>query len=183
MISRVQTPNPDAYVFQVKETLIPSGTFEFFQGSDLGSSPLAQCILAFEGVELLMIAPRFITVRKFPDADWSPLLDEVQNAFEEFLNRGEMVVIDSVTQESEEARSEVEQRILKVLQEEVRPAIAQDGGDFIYHGFANGVVSLELIGACGTCPSSTATLHGGIQSLLQEEIPEVERVEQVFSEM
>ena len=80
---------------------------------------------------------------------------------------------------STEARSEVEQKILELLEEEVRPALAQDGGDVVFRGFTDGIVQLELIGACGTCPSSTATLKHGIQNLLVEEIPEVLAVESV----
>ena len=76
-------------------------------------------------------------------------------------------------------RSELELKILELLNEDVRPAIAQDGGDLIFHGLEDGIVKLELIGACGTCPSSTATLHFGIQNLLMEEFDEVKGVEQV----
>ena len=65
------------------------------------------------------------------------------------------------------------------MDEEIRPAIAMDGGDLVYHGFEEGIVRIQLTGACGTCPSSTATLYYGVQNLLMEEIPEVQGVEQV----
>lgn len=93
-----------------------------------------------------------------------------------------MAVVESEQTQREQANSDVERQILDILQEEVRPAIAQDGGDFIYHGFENGIVKLELIGACGTCPSSTQTLHVGIENHLMNEIPEVKGIEQIFSE-
>ena len=182
MVRSTPTPNPDAYLFQVQETLIPSGTYEFFHDQDHSSSPLAQAILGIEGIELLMIAPRFITVRKFSDESWMELVDEVQATFEDFLASGAMAVIESEQTRQEQAHSDVEKRILEILQEEVRPAIAQDGGDFIYHGFENGIVKLELIGACGTCPSSTQTLHVGIENHLMSEIPEVKGIEQIFAE-
>ncbi len=182
MIRTTPTPNPDAYLFQVQETLIPSGTYEYFHDQDLSNSPLAESILLIEGLELLMVAPRFITVRKFSDETWDDLLDEVIDTFEEFLQSGQMAVIESEQNVIEKASSELEKQILDILQEEVRPAIAQDGGDFIYHGFENGIVKLELIGACGTCPSSTQTLHVGIENHLMSEIPEVQGIEQIFSD-
>ncbi len=182
MIRSTPTPNPDAFLFQVQETLIPSGTYEFFHDQDLSDSPLAQAILEIDGLELLMIAPRFITVRKFSEESWMELLDEVTAAFEDFLASGQMAVIESEQIRTEQASNEVEAKILDILQEEVRPAIAQDGGDFIYHGFEDGMVKLELIGACGTCPSSTQTLHVGIENHLMSEIPEVKGIEQIFSD-
>lgn len=182
MIRTTPTPNPDAYLFQVQETLIPSGTYEFFHDQDLTSSPLAREILEIEGLELLMIAPRFITVRKFSEESWDELLPEITSTFEQFLHSGQMAVVESEQSRQEQASSDVERQILEILQEEVRPAIAQDGGDFIYHGFENGIVKLELIGACGTCPSSTQTLHVGIENHLMNEIPEVKGIEQIFSE-
>lgn len=182
MIRTTPTPNPDAYLFQVQETLIPSGTYEFFHDQDLTASPLAKEILEIEGLELLMIAPRFITVRKFSDESWTELLPEITSTFEQFLQSGQMAVVESEQSRQEQANSDVERQILEILQEEVRPAIAQDGGDFIYHGFENGIVKLELIGACGTCPSSTQTLHVGIENHLMNEIPEVKGIEQIFSD-
>lgn len=182
MITVTPTPNPDAYVFQVQETLIPSGTHEFFAGSDTSNAPLATTILALDAVELIMIAPRFITVRKYPDFSWSTLADEVESRLEAFLKSGEMAVSEAEERKEQLVHSDVEAQILHVLNNEVRPAIAQDGGDFIYHGFEDGIVKIELIGACGTCPSSTATLYYGIQNLLMEEVPEVLGIEQVHPE-
>lgn len=173
------TPNPNAYVFQVQEILIPSGTYEFSHDGDMSSSPLAQKIFQIEGIELLMVAPKFITVRKFSNYSWDDLLPVVQDSFQVFLQTGEMVVFENSASPDTQNLSDVEHRILDILEEEVRPAIAQDGGDFVYHGFENGIVKLQLIGACGTCPSSSATLHMGIERLLMEEIPEVRGIEQV----
>ena len=73
----------------------------------------------------------------------------------------------------------MELRILALIDEEIRPAVAQDGGDVEYLGFEDGIVYLRMTGACGTCPSSTATLKMGIEALLKEEIPEVDSVEAV----
>jgi len=173
------TPNPDAYMFRVNETLIPTGTREYIRGDDPSSSPLAERILPLDGVELILIAPRFITVRKDPEHAWTPLSDIITQQLKTFLQSGEMAIIESMAAIDPQKRSEIELRIIALLDEEVRPAIAQDGGDVVFHGFDNGTVKLQLIGACGTCPSSTATLHYGIENLLREEIPEVECIEQV----
>ena len=136
--------------------------------------------IIFTIVELLLIAPRFVTVRKKPTDNWMPLANRVSEKLLQFLNSGELAVFEDTNPISEpEITSEVERQILALLNEEVRPAIAQDGGDLVYHGFEDGIVKLQLIGACGSCPSSTATLQYGIQNLLVEEIPEVQGVEQV----
>ena len=179
LISIIETPNPDAYVFQVQETLVASGTHEFLNGSDVSSSPLAERILLLNGVELIMIAPKFVTVRKDPEISWQPLAERVAQQLNAFLISGDMAIIEDIPKSESNDYSELEQRILTILDEEIRPAIAQDGGDVIYHGFEDGIVKLELIGACGTCPSSTATLYYGIQNLLMEEIPEVTGIEEI----
>lgn len=173
------TPNPDAYMFHVTETLIPSGTFEFYADSEKSHAPLAERLFENEGIELVLIASRFITIRKHKEVDWEPLADDVYEALLSFLDSGEMAVYEVAEKQEQAPLGPVEEQILSILDSEVRPAIAQDGGDFIYHGFKNGVVLLELIGACGTCPSSMSTLKYGIQNLLMEEIPEVTSVEQV----
>ncbi len=179
LVKVVPTPNPDAFMFRVFETLVSSGTYEYDKGSSTEDSPLAERILSLDNVELVLIAPRFITVRKSPDSEWTPLTSRISQRIVSFLNSGDMAVIEKEEVRGKAPSSELEQRILSLLDEEVRPAIAQDGGDVIFHGFDDGIVTLELIGACGTCPSSTATLQHGIQNLLVEEIPEVHAVESI----
>lgn len=178
-VTVVPTPNPDAYMFRVPETLVASGTYEFSAGEDISMSPLAQHLFTLEEVALILITPRFITVRKHPDCDWEPLCDTIVQILESFLQGSEMAIFEAPSQHSVQERTDIEKRILALLDEEIRPAIAQDGGDVVFHGFEEGIVRLELIGACGTCPSSTITLKDGIQRLLIEEIPEVLAVESV----
>ncbi|MFT5682295.1 MAG: Fe-S cluster biogenesis protein NfuA [Myxococcota bacterium] len=181
-VRAVETPNPNARMFRVNETLIPTGTHEFTSLENASNSPLASVLLAIEGVELVLIAPRFVTARKALDAQWAWLSPTITAAIASFLRSGDVAVIESSTDGAgltPVERSEVELRIIALLDEEVRPAIAQDGGDCTFEGFKDGVVYLRLIGACGTCPSSTATLKFGIERLMQEEIPEVKSVESV----
>lgn len=179
-VSSVPTPNPDALMFRVEEALVPTGTFEYTDAAKAdGEAPLAHRLLEVAGVELVLIAPRFVTVRKDTDARWPDVVPAVKRALREFIWSGEMAVFDVAAQVNGPELSEVEERILTLLDEEIRPAIAQDGGDVNYVGFVDGVVQLQMIGACGTCPSATATLKLGIEALLTEEIPEVRSVEQV----
>lgn len=179
LVKVVPTPNPDAYMFRVFETLVSSGTYEFVPDDDLSMSPLAQKLFALEEIALILITPRFITVRKFPDVEWNPLTSRICEKIVRFLSSSEMAIFEAPKSMDSPQRSDLEKKILALLDEEIRPAIAQDGGDVVYHGFEDGVVKLELIGACGTCPSSTMTLKHGIQNLLIEEIPEVLAVEAV----
>ncbi len=175
-VETVPTPNPDALMFRVAEVLIPTGTVELRRGAELSDAPLARQIFAQNGVELVLIAPRFVTVRKDPTADWAFLEPAVRASIEAFLDSGEMAVMERADAAPDADRTDVEQRILQLLDEEIRPAIAQDGGDVTYLSFIDGVLRLRLIGSCGTCPSSLGTLKMGIERLMQEEIPEVREV-------
>ncbi len=176
----VPTPNPDALMFRVEEALVSTGTYEFASLDDTADAPLAATLLGLDEVELLLIAPRFVTVRKRPAAKWTSLLGEVERRLCEFLESGEMAVFDVALQTAAAELSALEQRIVQLLDEDVRPALAQDGGDLTYEGFEDGMVRLRLIGACESCPSSLTTLKMGIERLLMEEIPEVLGVEQVL---
>lgn len=186
-ISSVPTPNPDALMFRVDEALVPGGTWEYTDPARAAAdAPLAARLLEIDGVELVLIAPRFVTVRKAEASRWPEVVPQVKRALREFIWSGEMAVFDTAAgkawaggEGAPGGLSEVEKRILALLEDEIRPALAQDGGDVTYVGFERGIVMLRMIGACGTCPSSTATLRMGIEALLKEEIPEVEGVEQV----
>lgn len=179
VVRAVDTPNPDARMFRVEETLIPTGTHEFDDANTAGDqSPLAERLLQLGGVSLVLIAPKFVTVRKDPEADWSWLSPTISASIGAFLRSGEMAVFEVGSSDTVVERTDIERRIIEILDEDIRPAIAQDGGDVAFEGFRDGTVYLRLSGACGTCPSSTATLKHGIERYLCEEIPEVQSVEQ-----
>ena len=179
LVRVIETPNPDAYMFRVQETLIPSGTHEFKQGDNTDSSPLASKLLSFEEIELILIAPRFITVRKTPQHGWFPLASQISEALLKFLQSGDMAILEEPPEDNEREYSDIEKQIILLLDEEIRPAVAQDGGDVIYHSFEDGIVKLQLIGSCGTCPSSTDTLQFFIQNFLMEHIEEIIGVEPI----
>ena len=166
-------------MLRVQETLVASGTHEFTSTDDLSDSPLAQVMLAINGIELILIAPRFVTIRKADDSEWPDIAPEAKEVMREFLGSSQMAVLETNDGIDPAQRGAIEQQILKLLDEEIRPAIAMDGGDLNYIGFEDGIVKVQMIGACGSCPSSTATLKMGIERLLMEEVPEVRAVEQV----
>lgn len=179
-IAVVSTPNPDARMFRVEETLVPAGTFSFATLDQAAEAPLGQALLNVTGVDLILVAPRFVTVRKQADAGWEALQPTVLAALREFLASGDMAVISSQdpTDDADTA-SDLERRVLEVLKDEIRPALAQDGGDVELVGIVDDIVQLRLVGACDSCPSSASTLRFGIERLLMEEFPELRGVEQV----
>jgi Fe-S cluster biogenesis protein NfuA len=176
-VDTVPTPNPDALMFRVTEVLVPTGTYEYMKGSEAKNAPLAQLLLQHEGVALVLIAPRFVTVRKEPEASWARIVPPLKDDIRRFLASGEMAVLDTGVTLKPEERTEIERKIIQILDDDIRPAVANDGGDVTFVSFDEGVVYLQLSGACGTCPSSTMTLKMGIETLLKEEIPEVQSVE------
>ena len=178
-VDTVPTPNPDAIMLKVHETLVPSGTHEFSLGDDTADAPLATALLDIDGLELVLIAPRFVTLRKASASDWPDLVPAAKDALRGFLKSGAMAVIDKSGNMDPAERGEIEQKIIALLDEEIRPAVAMDGGDITFIGFENGIVSVQMSGACGTCPSATATLKLGVERLLMEEIPSVRGVEQI----
>ena len=178
-VDTVPTPNPDAIMLKVQEALIPAGTHEFNQGDNTDSSPLATALLALNGVELVLIAPRFVTLRKHPDTEWPDLVPDAKDAMRQFLASGDMAIVETGPSAEPASLSAVEQQITQLLEDEIRPALAMDGGDINYIGFEEGIVTVQMVGACGTCPSATATLKLGVERLLMEEIPEVRGVEQI----
>jgi len=177
-VDTVPTPNPDAIMLKVQETLVPSGTHEFSKGDDISNAPLAKALLDIGSIDLVLIAPRFVTLKKQPDADWLDLVPNAKETLRSFLQSGEMAVFEGSDAIDPAKLGAIERQIIALLDEEIRPAVAMDGGDINYIGFEDGIVFVQMAGACGTCPSATATLKMGIERLLMEEIPEVRGVEQ-----
>ena len=178
-IDTVPTPNPDAIMLKVQETLVQSGTHEFTKDDDTEGAPLASLLLTMDGIELVLIAPRFVTLRKQSDMEWPDLIPGAKQAMRTFLASGQMAVLETDSTLDHAQVTEIEKHIMRLLDEEIRPAVAMDGGDINYLGFENGIVQVQMVGACGSCPSATATLKMGVERLLMEEIPEVRGVEQI----
>ncbi len=177
-IDTMPTPNPDALMFKVPETLIPVGTYEFKSAAQASDAPLPRRIFDIVGVVSVLVAPRFVTVNKEADSPWPLLVPSVKDAIRDFLDSGDMAVPEEGLP-LDVPVDELSRKVLALLDEFIRPAIAQDGGDIVFHGIEDGVVLVKLIGSCGTCPSSTATLAMGVERMLLEELPELRGVRQV----
>lgn len=176
------TPNPATLKFLPGESVMESGTANFSTREDAISSPLAMRLYEIEGVTGVFFGGDFITVTKSDDQDWSFLKSPILGAIMEHFATGRPLFTDdsavSVHVESGED-DELVARIKEILETRVRPAVAQDGGDILFHGFQRGVVYLRMQGSCSGCPSSTATLKVGIENLLRHHIAEVIEVRAV----
>ncbi len=144
-------------------------------------SPLALQLLQLSGVKSIFFGKDFVTVTKSEDTEWSKIKAEIIATIMDFYVSGKPVMFetDSKETESDEEDDEVVKQIKELIEMKVRPAVAMDGGDIIFHSFNEGIVRLVLKGSCSGCPSSTITLKNGIENMLKHYIPEVEEVEQV----
>lgn len=186
------TPNPLTMKFVAnKFLLINDQTVQFESAQEAkGYSPLAEALFAFPFVDAIFISGNFITITKTNNVDWDFIAMELREFIREWLAEGKevLVMMPSATikanGEADEnqvvrktfAPSEFDEVIVDLLNEYVRPAVENDGGAIDYVGFEDGVVTVELKGSCSGCPSSTATLKGGIESLLKANLQEVTEV-------
>jgi Fe-S cluster biogenesis protein NfuA len=180
-IQTEQTPNPATLKFLPGCDVMPQGTANFMTAESAARSPLATRLFEIDGVTGVFLGSDFVTVAKPDDVEWHVLKPSILGAMMEHFTAG-LPVIESEGA-SEEAAVEddaVVGQIKELLDTRVRPAVAQDGGDIVYHGFENGVVYLHMQGACAGCPSSSVTLKMGIENMLKHYVPEVIRVEAVL---
>jgi Fe-S cluster biogenesis protein NfuA len=177
------TPNPSTLKYVVDQRLLASGAVNFTDREEaVKKSPLALKLMDVKGVTAVMVGLNFVTVTKGEDGEWDELNDQVMATLDSHLGSGEPVVDEAAVAAARAASgasgggSSVEQRIRDILDAEIRPAVAQDGGDITLDRFENGIVYLHMQGSCSGCPSSTATLKMGIEGRLRELIPEVTEV-------
>ncbi len=172
------TPNPRTLKFVTNRELLPAGGRDFPTAEAGSASPLARRLFGLDGVEGVYIGTDFVTATRSDAADWAVLAPQVSEALLRHLVAGEPVLGDAGVQQHAGATDDVSRRIQDVLDEYIRPAVAQDGGDVIFDSYEDGVVRLHLQGSCSGCPSSIMTLKMGIQNLLREQVPEVREVVQ-----
>jgi Fe-S cluster biogenesis protein NfuA len=181
-IQTEETPNPATLKFLPGRDVAGTTTADFPDPETAGRSPLAERLFSIEGVTGVFLGADFIAVTKAEDREWYLLKPAVLGVIMEHFTAGRPVLIgeapESVEDVSEED-SEVVSQIKELLDTKVRPAVAQDGGDIIFHRFEDGVVFLAMQGACSGCPASTATLKMGIENMLRHYIPEVVEVRAV----
>jgi Fe-S cluster biogenesis protein NfuA len=174
------TPNPATLKFLPGREVMGSGTANFASAAEAERSPLARRLFEIDGVEGVYLGSDFVSVSK-GEGEWHHLKPAVLGAIMEHFTSGQPVIEgeDAAAAAGAEEDSEVVTQIKELLDTRVRPAVAQDGGDIVFHGFHDGIVSLHMQGACAGCPSSTATLKHGIENLLRHYIPEVIEVRAV----
>ncbi|MDQ0317035.1 NifU family protein [Amorphus orientalis] len=177
------TPNPQTLKFLPGEPVLGEGTRDFRSPDDASVSPLAQRLFAVPGVTGVFLGSDFVSVTK-DDDDWQHLKPAVLGAImEHYLSDAPVLLENSGEESSEEFYNSEDEgtvaMIKELLDERVRPAVANDGGDITFKGFRDGVVFLSMRGACAGCPSSTATLRMGIENLMRHFVPEVQEVRAV----
>ena len=175
------TPNPNTLKFLLDHTIMDKGTIDFLSAEQAESSPLPLALFAIDGVAGVMVGTNFVSVTKSVNIDWTGLAEPVTATIRKVVTDSEQLIdLDLVTAEHEDSEdSETVKKIKEILDQEIRPAVAMDGGDIIFQGYDEGVVRLYLQGACQSCPSATLTLKMGIENRLKEDIPEITEVIQV----
>lgn len=190
LIQTEPTPNPSTLKFLPGRQVMEGGTRDFATPEDAEASPLAEAIFSTGEVEGVFFGRDFISVTAAPGADWRMLKLEILTVLLDHFSSGAPlfragsaagihVAPEGQAIGDDPADAEIVDQIREIIETRVRPAVAQDGGDIVYRGFRGGTVFLAMQGACSGCPSSTATLKHGIESLLKHYVPEVEAVEAV----
>lgn len=180
MIYTEITPNPATLKFVSQKILMRKGSADYPNLESATDSPLAQQLFEFAFVKGVFISANFVSVSKADDMAWETAIPVIKKAIAGYLETGRPV-INGLDDEIEVAVEENEtvRRIKQLLEENIRPAVAMDGGDVIFESFEDGVVKLKMQGACSGCPSSTMTLKMGIEGLLTRMVPGVTTVESV----
>jgi Fe-S cluster biogenesis protein NfuA len=175
------TPNPATLKFLPGRAVLESGTANFAAAEDAKTSPLPERLFALEGVTGVYLGADFITVSKAAEQDWLKLKPVVLAAIMDHFTSSQPVMTGTAAaaDATDDEDDEVVSQIKELLETRVRPAVAQDGGDIVFHSFEDGVVYLHMQGSCSGCPSSTATLKAGIENMLRHYIPEVHEVRPV----
>ena len=169
------TPNPNSLKFLPGKKVSNSGPYEITNKEDI-KNELVRNILSINGVEGIFLGQDFISVNKNENIKWDEIKHIVISLINDFYAGGKEFVIDENIKEKNLDLSEIESKIVKILEEKIRPAVARDGGDIKFKEFKDGVVKVQLQGSCSGCPSSTMTLKQGVQNLLCHYLPEVKEV-------
>ena len=176
-IQTEDTPNPATLKFIPGTDVMGQGTADFPDKQSAGTSPLARRLFQIDGIEAVFLGSDFVTVTKGDDQEWFTLKPSILAGIMEHYASG-LPVVEASKDESDDGEEDDElvKQIKHLLDTRVRPAVAMDGGDIVFHNFEDGIVTLAMQGACAGCPSSTATLKMGIENMLRHYIPEVKEV-------
>ncbi len=170
------TPNPNSLKFLPGKIVSNKGSFEITQ-NDRTNNELVKNLLSINGVESIFLGKDFISINKYDDTSWDEIKHIVISLINDFYSSGKECVVENTLIENNENLKDIEKKIVKILDEKIRPAVAKDGGDIKFKEFKDGIVKVQLQGSCSGCPSSTMTLKQGVQNLLCHYLPEVKKVE------
>ena len=170
------TPNPNSLKFLPGKNVSNKGSFEITQ-KDQTNNELVKNLLSINGVEGIFLGKDFISINKYDDTSWDEIKHIVISLINDFYSSGKECVVENTLIENNENLKDIEKKIVKILDEKIRPAVAKDGGDIKFKEFKDGIVKVQLQGSCSGCPSSTMTLKQGVQNLLCHYLPEVKKGE------
>ena len=174
------TPNPNSLKFLPGKTVSINGSFEITKKDNI-QNELVKNLLSIKGVESIFLSEDFISINKIGEIPWDEIKHIVISLINDFYSNGGECVIKNDLKDGENKKDleDIELKIIKILDQKIRPAIAKDGGDIKFKEFKDGIVRVQLQGSCSGCPSSTLTLKQGVQNLLCHYIPEVKEVESI----
>lgn len=187
------TPNPASMKFVANQLLLTDGaTAQYLSKAETKGAPLAAKLFEFPFVKAVFFASNFVTVLKTDAVQWEDITMELRDFIRNYIHEGKEIIIElpktevaidntftakqEVFTEHTAPATEIEVKIIEILEQYIRPAVEGDGGSITFKGFANGVVTVQLRGSCSGCPSSTITLKAGIEGLLKRMVPEVTEV-------
>ncbi len=173
------TPNPNSLKFIPGKIVSKVGSLEI-NNKDQTDNKLVRDLLSINGIKGIFLGDDFLSVMKEEATNWDDIKHIVISFINEFYSDGnEFVIGKKLNEKNIEDLIDVEKKIIQILDQKIRPAVARDGGDIKFKEFSNGIVKVELQGSCSGCPSSTMTLKQGVQNLLCHYIPEVKGVEAI----
>ena len=182
MIQTESTPNPDSLKFLSEKVISSIGTEEFQREKikDIKNSFIKE-LLEFKGVELILISEKFLSVKKSKEVSWNELKPMVISHLNHYFeNNDEPILKENKSDKNKNLnKDETIDKIIDVLDNKIRPAVARDGGDIKFKSFKDGIVKVQLQGSCSGCPSSLMTLKQGVQNLLKHYVKEVNSVEAI----
>ena len=170
------TPNPNSLKFLPGKIVSNNGSFEVTKKEEIDNE-LVRNLLSINGVSGVFLGADFLSINKNEDISWEDIKHIVISLINDFYSTGkEFVIADGLSGDKKQKYSEIEKKIISILETKIRPAVAKDGGDIKFKEFKDGIVKVELQGSCSGCPSSTMTLKQGVQNLLCHYLPEVKEV-------
>ncbi len=172
------TPNPNSLKFLPGKNVSNEGSFEITK-KDQTNNELVKNLLSINGIESIFLGKDFISINKYDDTSWDEIKHIVISLINDFYSSGKECVVEKSLIENNENLKDIEKKIVKILNDKIRPAVAKDGGNIIFKEFKDGIVKVQLQGSCSGCPSSTMTLKQGVQNLLRHYLPEVKEVKAI----